>query len=152
MPRQIAGQRAAAGTALQVDDRIGLRIVIGLILPGAAWLLGHEPRGALILGKPLSALATEALILLAFSAVLLPLGLWLGQSGLERAVLVGSWLIVPIVELLNSAVETNVDRVGLERHELSGRAKDIASAAVLLAISVAILTWAVILLPRLIAA
>jgi diacylglycerol kinase (ATP) len=57
-----------------------------------------------------------------------------------------------MVELLNSAVEAVVDRVGEEHHELSGRAKDIASAAVLLAIGVAILTWALILLPRLIAA
>jgi len=50
---------------------------------------------------------------------LFPLGLWLGETPLERAVLIGSLLIVPIVELLNSAIEANVDRVGLERHELS---------------------------------
>jgi len=82
-------------------------------------------------------------------AVLLPLGIWLGGSGIERALLVGSLLIVPIVELLNSAIEANVDRVGLERHELSGRAKDIASAAVLLSILLAGAVWVVILLPRL---
>jgi diacylglycerol kinase (ATP) len=80
--------------------------------------------------------------------VLLPAGLWLGDGSVERALLVGSLLIVPIVELLNSAVEANVDRVGLERHELSRRAKDIASAAVLLSIVLATAVWALILVPR----
>ena len=79
---------------------------------------------------------------------LLPLGLWLGETPVERALLVGSLLLVPIVELLNSAIEANVDRVGFERHELSGRAKDIASAAVFLSIVLAGVTWALILLPR----
>ena len=60
--------------------------------------------------------------------------------------------VAAISSVVGSAVEAVVDRVGEEHHELSGRAKDIASAAVLLAIGVAILTWAVILLPRLIAA
>ena len=82
--------------------------------------------------------------------VVIPAGLWLGQTGVERALLVGSWLVVLIVELLNSAVETNVDRVGTERHELSGRAKDIASAAVFLSIVLAVTVWAMVLLPRLV--
>jgi diacylglycerol kinase (ATP) len=82
------------------------------------------------------------------SVVVLPLALWLGDNGVERALLVGSWLIVPIVELLNSAVEANVDRVGLERHELSARAKDIASAAVFLSLVFAAVVWALVLLPR----
>lgn len=82
------------------------------------------------------------------SLFLVPLGLWLGQDGMERALLVGSWLLVLIVELLNSAVEANVDRVGLEKHELSGRAKDIASAAVFLSIVFAVLIWALVLAPR----
>jgi diacylglycerol kinase (ATP) len=79
---------------------------------------------------------------------LLPLGLWLGETSLERAMLTGSLLIVPIVELLNSAIEANVDRVGLERHELSGRAKDIASAAVFLSIGFAATIWGIILIPK----
>ena len=79
---------------------------------------------------------------------LLPLGLWLGNDGVERALLVGSLLIVPIVELLNSAIEANVDRVGTERHVLAGRAKDIASAAVFLSIVFTLVVWALILLPR----
>lgn len=79
---------------------------------------------------------------------LLPLGLWLGETPVERALLIGSLLLVPIVELLNSAIETNVDRVGLERHELSGRAKDIASAAVFLVIVFASCVWALVLVPK----
>lgn len=79
---------------------------------------------------------------------LVPLGLWLGETPMERAVLTGSLLMVPIVELLNSAIEANVDRIGLERHELSGRAKDIASAAVFLSIAFAALIWGLILVPK----
>ena len=79
---------------------------------------------------------------------LVPLGLWLGNNGIERALLIGSLLIVPVVELLNSAIETNVDRVGMEHHELSGRAKDIASAAVFLGIVLAVVVWGLVLLPR----
>jgi diacylglycerol kinase (ATP) len=80
--------------------------------------------------------------------VLLPIGLWLGGSPIERAMLAGSLLMVPIVELLNSAIEANVDRVGLERHELSGRAKDIASAAVFLSIAFAAMIWGLVLIPK----
>ena len=83
------------------------------------------------------------------SLIALPAGLWLGATGVERALLVGSWLMVPIVELLNSAIEANVDRVGPERHELSGRAKDIASAAVLLSLVFAATVWALVLGARL---
>lgn len=79
---------------------------------------------------------------------LLPLALWLGADPVERAILVGALLLVPIVELLNSAIEANVDRVGLERHELSGRAKDIASAAVFTSIAFFVIVWALILIPK----
>lgn len=79
---------------------------------------------------------------------LLPLGLWLGANGVERALLVGSLLLVPIVELLNSAIEANIDRIGLERHELSQRAKDLASAAVFMSIAFAVSIWGLVLLPR----
>ena len=81
-------------------------------------------------------------------APLVPLGLWLGNDGIERALLIGSLLIVPIVELLNSAIEANVDRVGMEHHELSGRAKDIASAAVFLGIVLVAVVWGLILFTR----
>lgn len=83
------------------------------------------------------------------AALLLPLGLWLGGDGVERSLLVGSWLLVMIVELLNSAIEATVDRFGPEHHKLSGRAKDIGSASVFLAISLAVLVWGLILLPPL---
>lgn len=79
----------------------------------------------------------------------LPLAFWLGQDGVERALLAGSVLFVLIVELLNSALEAVVDRISLETHPLSGRAKDIGSAAVLLALGLAALVWGSILLPRL---
>jgi diacylglycerol kinase (ATP) len=82
---------------------------------------------------------------------LIPVGIVLGATPAERAMLVGSLLMVPIVELLNSAIEANVDRVGLERHELSKRAKDIASAAVFTSIAFALVIWALILMPRLFA-
>jgi diacylglycerol kinase (ATP) len=80
--------------------------------------------------------------------VMLPLGLWLGETPVERAMLVGSLLLVPIVELLNSAIEANIDRFGPERHELSGRAKDIASAAVFTSILFSVVIWLLILLPK----
>jgi diacylglycerol kinase (ATP) len=62
--------------------------------------------------------------------------------------LIGSVLIVMIVEILNSAIEAVVDRIGPEHHELSGRAKDMGSAAVLLAIAIALITWALLLWAR----
>jgi diacylglycerol kinase (ATP) len=79
---------------------------------------------------------------------LLPLALYLGRSGVERALLAGSLLLVPLVELLNSAIEAVVDRVGNEHHELSGRAKDVGSAAVFLAIAMVLVIWLLILSPR----
>ncbi|HEC06792.1 MAG TPA: diacylglycerol kinase [Thiolapillus brandeum] len=84
----------------------------------------------------------------AVSLLIIPLGLWLGQTGVERALLIASWLLVPIVEMLNSAIEAVVDRIGPEHHELSGQAKDIGSAAVFLAISLFLLVWALVLLGR----
>ncbi|MCB1786599.1 MAG: diacylglycerol kinase [Chromatiaceae bacterium] len=79
--------------------------------------------------------------------LIVPLGLWLGRDGGERALLVGSWCLVMVVELLNSAVEATVDRFGPDHHELSGRAKDIGSAAVLLTIVLAAVVWLLVLLP-----
>ena len=78
--------------------------------------------------------------------VLVPLGLWLGDTALERALLVSSILLVLVVELLNSAIEAVVDRFGSELHPLSGQAKDMGSAAVLLTILISILIWIGILL------
>lgn len=79
-----------------------------------------------------------------------PLGLWFGQSGVERALLVGSLLLVMSIELLNSAVEAVIERYGAEFHELAGRAKDMGSAAVFVLMMNVLLVWACILLPRLV--
>ena len=73
---------------------------------------------------------------------LTPIGIWLGGSPLERTLLIGSLVLVLIVELLNSAVEAAIDRVGHEVHELSGRAKDLGSAAVMLSLLLVAAIWA----------
>jgi len=80
------------------------------------------------------------------AALLLPLGAWLGRSGVERALLLGSVLLVLIVELLNTGIETVVDRIGLERHELSGLAKDVGSTAVLISFMLLAVVWGFVLL------
>ena len=82
---------------------------------------------------------------LALTVVAVPLALWLGDNGIERALLIGSLLIVLIVELLNTAVEVVVDRVSVESHVLSGRAKDLASAAVMLSLLNALVVWLLVL-------
>ena len=80
--------------------------------------------------------------------VLVPLGGWLGRNGVERALLIGSWLAVIVVELINSAIETVVDRIGSDLHELSGRAKDLGSAAVFCSIILALTVWLILLFDR----
>jgi diacylglycerol kinase (ATP) len=85
---------------------------------------------------------------LLFACIAIPLGLWLGHGGVERALLVAPVLLILIVELLNSAIEATVDRIGLERHELAGLAKDIGSAAVLLSIILLGVVWLLVLAGR----
>jgi diacylglycerol kinase (ATP) len=99
-------------------------------LAGMAAALRHEP-----------AFRLELVLV----AVLLPLGLYLGATGVERALLVGSLLLVPLVELINSSIEAVVDRASPERHELAGRAKDLGSAAVMLALMNAAAVWLLVL-------
>ena len=82
----------------------------------------------------------------ALAVVLVPLGVWLGKTPIEKALLVSSVLLILIVELLNTGIETVVDRIGLERHELSGLAKDVGSTAVLLSFGVLEVIWGFILL------
>jgi diacylglycerol kinase (ATP) len=82
---------------------------------------------------------------LILAVVLLPVGLWLGRNGIERVLLAGSVLLVLIVELLNSAIEATVDRGGKDWDKLAGRAKDMGSAAVLIALLMVALTWGLIL-------
>ena len=79
------------------------------------------------------------------AAVMIPFGLWLGRSGVERALLVGSVLLVLIVELLNTAIEATVDRVSLDEHNLAKRAKDIGSAAVMLSLVNVAVVWLLVL-------
>ncbi|MEO5566354.1 MAG: diacylglycerol kinase [Luteimonas sp.] len=81
-------------------------------------------------------------------AILGPLGLWLGANGVERALLLGSCMLVPSIELLNSAIEAVIERYGAEHHELAGRAKDMGSAAVFVLMVNVVLTWGLILAPR----
>ena len=83
---------------------------------------------------------------LCLAVLLVPAGLWLGRDGLERAMLVATVLFVLVVELLNSAVEATVDRISFDNHRLAKRAKDIGSAAVMLAIVTAAAVWLLILI------
>ncbi|HEX4648197.1 MAG TPA: diacylglycerol kinase [Steroidobacteraceae bacterium] len=118
----------------------------------------HKPRGLgrvlLAVGASLRGLAgayreEEALRQeLAFAALVIPLGLWLGHTGIERALLIAPMLLILIVELLNSAIEATVDRIGLELHALAGLAKDIGSAAVLMSFVLLIAVWLLVLLGR----
>jgi diacylglycerol kinase (ATP) len=77
-------------------------------------------------------------------AVLVPAAFWLGQTAVERALLLGTCLLVLIVELLNSGIEAVVDRVGDEPHALSGQAKDLGSAAVFLSLALTLVVWLLI--------
>lgn len=98
----------------------------------AAWL--HE-----------SSFRLEVYLLL----VLAPLGWYLGQSAVERVLLIGSCLLVLAMELMNSALEAVIERYGPEHHELAGRAKDMGSAAVFVLMMNVLLVWGVLLAPRL---
>jgi len=83
-----------------------------------------------------------------FAAIAIPLGFYLAHNNIELILLVGSIILLMAVEILNSAIEAVVDRVGAEYHELSGRAKDMASAAVLFAIILVLLVWVSLLYPH----
>ena len=82
------------------------------------------------------------------AVVLVPLGLWLGDGGVEKLLLVLAPLLVLSAELLNSAIEAVVDKVSPEFNELAGRAKDMGSAAVFVLLVLVVLSWGLILLPR----
>ena len=87
----------------------------------------------------------EAIIVL----LMMPVGLWLGRTALERALLIASSMSILIIELLNSAVEAVVDRIGPERHELSKRAKDLGSAAAFISMITAAVVWGLLAYERL---
>jgi diacylglycerol kinase (ATP) len=83
------------------------------------------------------------------AVILIPLACWFDITMIERVLMIAAVFLVLIVELLNSAIEAVVDRIGPEKHELSGRAKDIGSAAVLLALLLTIYIWGEVLWPKL---
>jgi len=90
------------------------------------------------------AFRVEAIVII----ILIPLGIWLGRSAAEWALLIASCLLILIIELLNSAIEAVVDRIGTEHHELSGRAKDMGSAAAFFTMLTAGIIWVLIAYER----
>jgi len=106
---------------------------------------GYSAAGLLAAWRSEEAFRQEVLM----GIVLVPLALWLGQTPVERLLLIGSWLLVMIVEILNTAIEATVDRISEERHTLSGQAKDMGSAAVFLSLVLALLAWATVAWQRL---
>ena len=82
------------------------------------------------------------------AVLVFPLGIWLGESGTQKAILIGIYFIIPLAELLNSAIEAVIDRIGKERNALSGRAKDLGSAAVFLSICIVLIVWGMIACER----
>jgi len=105
--------------------------------------LGYSRDGIGAAWKNEAAFREEVLL----AVVAIPLALYLGRSGGDRALLVGSIILVLIVEILNSAVEAVVDKASPEKHELAKRAKDMGSAAVLLSLVNAAAIWACVLWP-----
>ena len=85
---------------------------------------------------------------LALCVVMIPLAFWVGRTAVERALLIATCLLVLVTELLNSAVEATIDRIGEDRHRLSGRAKDMGSAAVFLSLWMVAITWGLIAYER----
>lgn len=77
--------------------------------------------------------------------VLTPIGLWLGENNIERVLLVGVLILVVLIEILNTAIEALVDRVGSEYHELSGVAKDLGSAAVFISLGLVMFVWGMLI-------
>ena len=103
---------------------------------------GHSWHGLRAAWRHEQAFRQEVAVVL----ILAPVGWWLGGNGLERGLLLAVLFLIPLVELLNSAIEAVVDRFGPEAHPLSGRAKDLGSAAVLASLLLALLVWTVVLL------
>ena len=114
--------------------------------PGATGLTriinagGYSMKGLSAALKHESAFRQEAVLFV----VLLPVAIWLGEDWIHYILLIGSLLLVLMVELLNSAVEAVVDRISNEHHELAGRAKDMGSAAVFISLANVVFVWAMI--------
>ena len=105
---------------------------------------GYSWQGFRAAWKHESAFRQETMLAL----MLAPIAVWLGRNAVEISLLIGSVILVVIIELLNSGIEAVVDRVGDEPHKLSGRAKDMGSAAVLLSLALTLFVWTAIALER----
>ncbi len=103
---------------------------------------GHSWNGYKAAWETEAAFRVDLLLLV----VLAPLALWLGDTGVERALLFGSLLLLLFAEVVNTAIEVVVDRVGMEQNSLSGKAKDLGSGAVLLAFLHGVVVWGLVLL------
>lgn len=114
------------------QDRTGIRRVV------RAW---HYSRQGIAVACRQEAAFRQELFLF---TILIPLAFWVGETAEQRLLLIGPCVLVIVVELLNSAVEAVVDRIGRERHELSGQAKDMGSAAVLCSLFLVLLSWLLI--------
>lgn len=104
--------------------------------------VGYSRQGIVAAWQNEEAFRQEALL----AVILIPLAIFLGETGIEKAIMVASVILVLIVEILNSALEAVVDRFGGEHHELSGRAKDMGSAAVSFALVNVVVVWLLVLL------
>lgn len=116
----------------QADDAAGIRRIWNAALYSASGIRAGWKNEA--------AFRQEIVLCL----LLIPAAFWLGNTAVERVLLIASCLLVLIVELLNSAVEAAIDRIGEDRHALSGRAKDMGSAAVFISLWIVIITWGLI--------
>jgi len=105
---------------------------------------GFSIQGLAAAWKHEAAFRQETVLLI----ILVPVAFWLGETVLIQALLISVCLLVLIVELFNSAIEAAIDRHGDEHHELSGRAKDIGSAAVMISLAIVLLTWGAVICDR----
>jgi len=106
--------------------------------------MGFSSQGLAAAWKHEAAFRQEIVLLV----ILVPTAFWLGETVLLQALLIAVCLLVLIVELFNSAIEAAIDRHGEEQHELSGRAKDMGSAAVLISLLIVLLTWGAVICDR----
>jgi len=115
-----------------------LRILNPVHLVKAGW---YSSKGFVYVLRSERAFQQELILL----AIGVPLAIWLADSGIERVLLIGSILLVMLVEVINSAIETVVDQISLERSELALRAKDLGSLAVLIALINILIVWVLLL-------
>lgn len=130
------GKNVFSGDAVADQGTSGLKRIYNA--------MGYTIAGLAAAYKNEAAFRQELLLV----ATLIPVALWLGEGILEIVLLISSLLLVLIVELMNSAIESAIDRIGCEQHELSGRAKDIGSAAVFLALVNAAVIWVLLLVVK----